>query len=149
MPVTQIPDSQHLVRIVPRKHQIRNNKGEPIGITWAAFDLRPASKTRPAETYLSCNCIEDASDDQTEALKKILSILKTKLKTKNSLLTIGNVGAIKSAFTPHSVRIVSEKKATDPTYAAVRRYPLDRQLALDKLAAQQWADWYKVSHIEQ
>lgn len=144
MAEVKLQDTEHLCRLVRRSHQVTDGNGNPIGITWAAFELRPGEK------YLSVNWLEAAGTTRSTALASICSTLRSKMsKIEKCLLTIGNVGEIKGCFLPHAIRITSESKPKDKSYAAVRRYPppLERQLALEKLAAVSWNDWSAVSEI--
>ena|SRR3990167_2930387 len=144
MPTARLPNEHHLCRLVKRSHQVTDGQGNPIGISWAAFDLREDEK------YLSANCVEQADQDRAAALKAILICLQKKFsRTSSCLLTVGKIENIKASFLPHAVRITSESKPSDPSYAAVRQYPptLTRQLALEKLAASAWADWVKTQDL--
>lgn len=144
MAVKPVNENHHLSRLVPRSKQATNEKGDPIGVTWAAFELRPK------EEYLSTNCLEVESADRLTALKAILVCLNRKLGTKSGILAVGNVKAIKETFLPHKIRVTSEGKASDPSYSAVRRYPpkLERQLYLERLAAGAWSSWTSVEELE-
>ena len=141
--VYKAKDDHHLVRLVKRSHQETDGDGNVVGVMPAAFDLRPN------EDYLSCNCIERAEGTSAEAsLLSIRSVYGSKFRNiAKHLLTKGRVQSIKRAFLPHAVKVTCEPKKQDPSYSAVRQYPSDRQLALEKLATEAWADWIRVNEL--
>jgi hypothetical protein len=143
MPVVELLDHEHAVRYVGLKNQRRDpDTGEFEGLHWFAFDLRPG------EPYLSINCLEKAGDQRPAALAAIKKCLAAKnLRGALAVLAIGKSGEIKDAFVPHRVRLTHEAADQDPSYGALRRMPLERRVALEKLAVATWAEVVELASV--
>lgn len=139
MPTTPLPDDEHATRYVSHLAQRRDGDGNVVGLEWHAFELRAAKN----ETYLSINCLERAAPIEADALRVIRAALAAKkLRAPDAIIAIGNVAEIKAAFGAKAgVRVTHEPSGNDPTYGAVRRLPLERRVALEKLASSHWARW--------
>ena len=121
---------------------MKDGDGRVTGVNFSAFELRNN------ETYLSTSCLENAAPTRVAALARIKEILAGKLKIKGGVLTIGVVSKIKETFLPHRVRVTCEPSRHDETYSAVRQLPIQRRAALERLAAETWADWHRIDDIQ-
>tara|TARA_R110002072_G_scaffold121013_2_gene254451 strand:+ start:789 stop:1226 length:438 start_codon:yes stop_codon:yes gene_type:complete len=145
MAVTNASDDQHFSRFVKRANALTDGDGNYLGVTYAAFELREARD----EKYLSANCLELVDADRAVALSAIKKIIEKKFdRLKVGLLTVGKVRNIRAAFLPHKIRATLEPKIPyDPSYAAVRQLPLERRIALEKLASSAWNEWVSITDI--
>lgn len=131
-----LDNKEHVARYVKPTQQNRDDDGHCIGIAWHAFDLRPD------ESYVSLNVLERADADRARALAIIRDCLSAKMKiSKNGVITTGNVGGIRAVFGSHRIKLASEPTTDEPSYGTMRNLPIERRVALEKLATSAWCDW--------
>jgi len=107
-----------------------------VGVFPEAFHLRPASATRPAETYLSSVYYEYFDGTPEEQMKACCAAIPLTPKPKDSLLRL-NAGRIREQGqkVKKPLRVTHEGKPESPAYAAIRGIPLKPDDELSSLLA--------------
>ena len=137
-PVADVPEGDAILRYVPPSRLRRDADSRPIGVLYAAFELRPGEK------YLSAAWLDFYPGDRaTKLTSAVAAYDPTPLTIKDSGgFAIGVVKAVKAAGTRfgHSFRIVHDQEHKLDSYVAVRRFPQAEQELLDLLATEAWSE---------
>jgi hypothetical protein len=146
-----IDDKHHVARHVRARLVLRQN-GKAVACFPQAFELRPATPTREAETYLSASWFEFFDGDWEARLKATLAEISGYLSVKpKDALAIANVGNIKEvgANRGAKLRVLHEPDPPlMPAYAAIRGVRSDDAELIELLAAEAFAETVEVSSIK-
>ena len=152
MAITAIADEQHVARHV-RSRLLQRQNGNVVGCFPQAFELRAATATREAETYLSASWLEFFVGDRATKLRQTLLEMRNYLEVKaKDALAIANVGKIKEVGRVRNTRLrVLHEPAPPlaPAYAAIRGLRRDDTEILGLLAAEAVADMVEIAAIDQ
>jgi hypothetical protein len=141
MPSNYLLETERMVRAVPWA-KLAKNEDETVvyGPSPAAFALRDD------ETYLSATWCEYFSGSGDEALRCAVEALKSsKYKMgRKGRFAVANVGEVKELLGSkgHKIRVVHEREDDNPAHVAIRQWPKDDVLILDRLAQEVWALCY-------
>ncbi len=119
MTVTNIPDDHHVVRhCKQRQYFLKDGKIRPYP---AAFHLKPATPTMPAEDSLSGVYYEWFDGTHAEKMKACCHFIRMEIKRKDALLQL-NTGLIKKQglSTNRRLRVTHEPANECPPYATIR-----------------------------
>jgi hypothetical protein len=86
--ITNLPDSDHVMRYVPWRKLLRDGDDNVLGFLPEAFEL-------PNEEYLSVNWVEFFPDPATRIRDCIWDLRKSRKTGAKSAFAVGNVGRIK------------------------------------------------------
>jgi hypothetical protein len=150
MAKSPVADEHHVVRWIPKTKWTRK-AGKNI-VFPDAFELRPATSTRPAEKYLSAAWAEYYAGSKDEQVRATAKAIAAHLKGVNSAgaFAIGNVGEIKSNALMQNnanVFIYSGVPGKWPAYSEVWGIERDATDLHQLLSAQAWAETMPASDV--
>lgn len=122
MAVTNIPDDEHFVKYIKnREYYIHNGKVTPYP---AAFHLRPASATHPADETLSGVHYEWFDGSPNDKLHASGHFIAMEMKRKDALIRL-NSGAIKKQGVDcnRKLRVTCNPQQNCEPYAEIRGLP--------------------------
>lgn len=136
--VSPVPDNDDILRYVSPNRIRRDEESKPIGVLYAAFQLRSG------EQYLSAGWLDYYSGARPERLRAAAAAYDASplcIKPSGGF-AIGRVGSIKDAGKAfgQSFRIVHEPSRGLGSYVAVRQYRDDERELLELLANEAWAE---------
>jgi hypothetical protein len=140
MPITYLPDDDHVVRYVPWARLRKDEDNNVIGVLSAAFRLRDG------EEYLSATWSEFFGGDHQKSLGcAVRAIRASDIDVRpQSGFAIGQVGPIKAACLAdrnrHKIRIIHERADDNPAHAALRLWPRENESLLELLAETDWGE---------
>lgn len=146
----KLEDHEHFVRFCSRQKQIRDADDRLMGVTWAAFALRPEID----ETYLSGGLLEFIAGDRDEQVRSVLDVTRKSnlVVTSKHAMALCNVASLQGCAATRSrkLRIIHEPNKSNPAYSAVRGLPLDNSdlELLSLIAADSVVAHYLVSDLD-
>jgi hypothetical protein len=151
MAVNPIDNDEHVARHV-RGRLVQRDGGRVLGCFPQAFELRPATPTRQAESYLSASWLEYFAGDRIVQLRATLAEMRSyplDIRAKDAL-AVANVGRIKEAGQTRdmNLRVLHEPRLPNaPAYAAIRGLRRDDAEILVLLTAAEVAETVEVASI--
>jgi hypothetical protein len=149
--IRQISDGHSIARYAGYSKLRRDRDGNAIGVLYSAFELRPATATRAAETYLSSAWLDSFPGARNAQLKAmVVAYDPHPLVIKPSgAFAIGKAGEIKAACSSfkQSIRIVNSPRPNLACYVEVRQFNSNERDLLDLLADEVWSDITLVKNI--
>lgn len=140
MPITYVPDENHVVRYVPWARLREDEHDNVLGVLGAAFRLRDA------ETYLSATWAEffsGAHDDCVASAIRTIRASRIDVRPRSGF-AIGNVRRVKETCLAdqkkHKIRVVHEPESNNAAHTALRGWPRDNEPLLELLAEDAWAE---------
>lgn len=131
MPSTYLPETDHVVRIIPKPANLmwNDDKTAAIGIFPQAFVLRGD------EDNLSVSWLEHFSGSKNERMKQVRDHAELTLKPRSGLAVL-NVGELKGACEACNVkvRVIHEPTSENPAHAGIHRYPREHNELFPLLA---------------
>ena len=130
-----LSDEHHVIRKCGRQKQVRDERGNVIGINPGFFALR----SEIGEDYLSCSWFEYFPGDDDERLRSAYDYMRVKMRGwKDALLAKSNVLKIKDCAQKrgYTLKVRHTPNKKDPAYTKISGLPLDNsdQSLLDALA---------------
>ena len=126
-----LPDEDHIARLVPWARVAKDSDDNPIGILGAAFQLREN------EEGLSVNWLERVSDDPSqqaiETIRLISCQRKVGSKARLAILNVGSTHQIALARN-RKIRIIHAPIDGNEPHSEIRQFPDDDSQLLDMLA---------------
>ena len=139
MPITYLPDDDHVVRYVPWARLRKTEDDVVIGVIGAAFKLRAG------EDYLSATWLEyfKQATRQENIKSAVKAIRKSNIDVRpKSGFAIGNVGKVKEVCLAdpkrHKVRVIHEREDDNEAHTALRAWPSDNDDLLELIAEETW-----------
>jgi len=149
--VKSLADEATVARYVGYSKLRRDKDGVVTGVLHTAFELRPATADRAAESYLSAAQLDVFPGARSAKLKALVKAYDPHplIVRANGAFTLGQVGPIKAACQRFGrpVRIVNAPKKNLSCYVEVRQFSSDVLELLQDLADQTWCDVVPVSSI--
>jgi hypothetical protein len=132
-----IPREHHVVRLVTYSRLDIDPEGNPRGILFSAFQLKPS------EEGLSVTWMEYFPGDRNEKIARtVRAIRASNLKPgRKSGYAIGKVETIAAACASRSkIRVIHWPEEDNKAHAEIRQMPRDDREVLDRLASQAWCE---------
>lgn len=140
MPITYLPDENHVVRYIPWAKLRKDEDDNVIGVLGVAFRLKDD------EEFLSATWAEFFAGGRAECIiSAVKAIRASKLTvTPKSGFAVGNVQAIKATCAAdkqkHKIRIIHEREPDNDAHTALRGWPRDNDDLLNLLANEVWSE---------
>lgn len=149
--VKPLADAATVARYIGYSKLRRDKHGAVTGVLHTAFELRPATVGRAAETYLSAAQLDVFPGDRPAKLKALVKAYDPHplVIRANGAFTLGQAGRIKASCQRFGrpVRIVNAPKKNLDCYVEVRQFKSDVVELLQDLADQTWCDVVPVGSI--
>ena len=132
-----LPAEHHIVRLVSYGRLLKDQDGNPIGISFAAF------QRNPEHDGLSVTWLEYFAGERPQRIERAVRAIRASLTVGGKAgFAIGQVAAIaKTCEDRHQrVRIIHWPEDDNKAHAEVRQLPRDDQELLEDLATGSWSE---------
>ena len=127
MPITKVPDKDHVIRHCKNRLVIRDEHGNPKDVFPDFFKLRVNRPGLDDEKYLSSSWAEYFDGSMKERAKLVAEVMSSatfKIKAKDSMVLL-QVEKLKDCGLKEKtdIRVTHEPNKTNPAYSAIRGVP--------------------------
>jgi hypothetical protein len=146
----RIPDSNHLMRFVPRGQQVRDADDDSFkGIVGTAFSIRPSDKGGLSLTWVE-HYGEKSSGTYSVAASKFRDSLKSQKLGSQAYFAIGQAGKMRSKATMYGkrIRLVHVPDGPNTGHVELRRFTDEDRGLLDALALEVFSEHVAVASLE-
>lgn len=145
----KIPDSDHLLRFVPRGQQVRDADDNSFkGIVGTAFSLRPEDKGALSLTWVEHYGSKSIAT-YSVAASKFRETLQSKKLPAQAYFAIGQAGAVRKTAAKYGkqIRLVHAPDGPNTGHVELRRFTDEDRRLLDALALEVFTEHVAVLEL--